>query len=214
MKLNLLDLLLPRETKFYDHFNEQMVEVVCAAQKFKDLTDNYESLSEDERKVKINEIKECEQHGDKIERKVLEDLNSTFITPFDRYDIHKLASNIDQGIDQIYAVAHKIDIYSMKSVPANVKTFAQIILDMAMEMQKCVSEFKTTKKIDDHVKNVHKLENNGDFLFSMSIAELFRNEKDAVEVVKLKDIYTDLENITDQIDYIGKLLRRVVIKMG
>lgn len=214
MKLNLLDLLLPRETKFYDHFNEQMVEVVNAAQKFKELVDGYENYSDEERKIRINEIKEYEQHGDKIERKILEDLNSTFITPFDRYDIHKLASNIDQGIDQIYSTAHKIDLYAMKVIPVNIRTFAQIIMDMTVDMQKCLKEFKTTKKIDDYVRSVHKYENNGDFLYSMSIAELFRNEKDAVEVVKLKDIYTDLENITDQIDYVGKLLRRIVIKMG
>lgn len=214
MKLNLLDLLLPRETKFYDHFNEQMVELTAAAHKFKKLIDGYEAMSDDERKKGINEIKEHEQNGDRIERKVLEDLNSTFITPFDRYDIHKLASNIDQGIDQIYAAGHKIDIYSITHIPDNVKAFAQIIADMADEMQKCLKEFKTSKKIDDHIKNNHKLENKGDFLFSMSIADLFKNEKDAVEVVKLKDLYTDLENITDQIDYVGKLLRRIVIKMG
>jgi len=214
MKLNLLDLLLPRETKFYDHFNEQMTILVNAAHKFKELMDNYENYSDEEKKIRINEIKEMEQNGDKIERKVLEDLNSTFITPFDRYDIHKLASNIDQCIDQIYSVAHKIDIYSMKTIPDNVKNFVQIIMDMSVEMQKCLKEFKSSKKIDDYVKNAHKYENKGDFLFSMSIAGLFRDEKDAVEIVKLKDIYTDLENITDQIDYVGKLLRRIVIKMG
>ncbi len=214
MKLNLLDLLLPRETKFYDHFNDQMVCLVNAAHKLKELIENIADYSDDQLKQKINEIKELEQQGDKIERVILENLNSTFITPFDREDIHILASNIDMAIDKIYSSAHKLDIYVVKKVPANVISFAQIITDMSIEMQKCVKLFKTNKKIDDMVKNVHKYENNGDYLFSISIAELFKEEKNAVEVVKFKDIYTDLENITDQIDFVGKLLRRIIIKMG
>jgi len=214
MKLNLLDLLLPRETKFYDHFNEQTAILVDAAHKLKEMISGISGFSDDELKKRINEIKECEQQGDKVERIVLEDLNSTFITPFDREDIHHLSANIDMAIDKIYSMAHKLDIYVVKSVPANVINFAAIICDMAAELQKCITTFRTSKKIEDFVKEVHKYENNADFLFSISIAELFRDHKDAIEVVKLKDIYTDLENITDQIDFVGKLLRRIVIKMG
>ena len=214
MKLNLLDLLLPRETKFYDHFNEQAMILVNASHKLKEMINGISTFDDDELKKRINEIKECEQHGDKIERVVLEDLNSTFITPFDREDIHHLSGNIDMAIDKIYSMAHKLDIYVVKSVPTNVISFAGIISDMAVELQKCIALFKTSKKIEDFVKSVHKYENNADFLFSISIAELFRDHKDAIEVVKLKDIYTDLENITDQIDFVGKLLRRIVIKMG
>ncbi len=214
MKFNLLDLLLPRETKFFTYFTEQIDVLIEGSKLFKALISNLESFSPEEIQNRLKEIKECEQRGDNIEFKIIKELNLTFITPIDREDIHTMAINIDRTLDILYSISRKIDIYSIRTVPANARRFADIIVDICTIMGELIDALRTRRDIGDITSRMHGLENKADDLFHQSMAELFRDNMDPVDVIRLKDLYEHLEDVVDSADYIGKLVRGVVVKQG
>jgi predicted phosphate transport protein (TIGR00153 family) len=214
MKLNLLDILLPRETKFFTYFTEQVDVLIEGSKRFRDLVANLDTLNDEEIKNRLAEIKECELRGDAVEHKIIEELHQTFITPIDREDIHTMAINIDRCLDILNSVSRKIEIYSIRSVPVNVRRFADVIVEIATEMSKLVGALKNRKGISDISQRMHVLENKGDDLFHQSMAELFRDNKNPIDVIRLKELYEHLESVVDCADYIGKLVRGVAVKQG
>ncbi len=214
MKLNLLDILLPRETKFFTYFTEQVDVFVEGSKLFKKLVTNLDTLSEEEIRNSLAEIKECELRGDAVEQKIITELHQTFITPIDREDIHTMAINIDRCLDILNSVSRKIDIYSIRKVPANVRRFADIIVEMAEEMGRLVKALRNLKDVSEVSKKMHLLENKADELFHQSMAELFKDNVDPIDVIRLKELYEHLESVVDCSDYIGKLVRGVAVKQG
>jgi len=214
MKFNILDLLLPRETKFYDHFEEQADFLIKASLVFRDLIANLDKMAEHEIKQKIGEIKELETRGDAVEHKIIDDLSETFLTPFDREDIHAMAVNIDRALDILNSSVNKIDMYQIRTAPAHVLHFADIIVDMCQELRVLMGLFRAKGNVDETVRKIHQFENKADYLFHISMADLFANNADAVEIIKFKEVYEHLENMTDCIDYIAKTIRGVIVKLG
>ena len=214
MKLNLLDILLPRETKFFTYFTEQVDVFAEGSKLFKKLVTNLETLSEDEIKNSLAEIKECELRGDAVEQKIILELHQTFITPIDREDIHTMAINIDRCLDILNSVSRKIEIYSIRKVPANVRRFAEVIVEMAEEMGRLVVALRNLKDVAEISQKMHALENRADDLFHQSMAELFRDNVDPIDIIRLKELYEHLEAVVDCADYIGKLVRGVAVKQG
>ncbi|HOW50407.1 MAG TPA: DUF47 family protein [bacterium] len=214
MKFNILDLLLPRETKFYDHFEEQADILIKAALVFHDLMTHLEKMPEHEIKQKIGEIKELETKGDTVEHKIIDDLSQTFITPFDREDIHAMAVNIDRALDILNSSVNKIDMYNIRKTPAHVIHFADIIVDMCKELRTLMGLFRAKGNVDETVAKIHQYENKADYLFHISMADLFNNNTNAVEIIKFKEVYEHLENLTDCVDYIAKTIRGIIVKLG
>ncbi len=214
MKLNLLDILLPRETKFFTYFTEQVDVFVEGSKLFKKLVTNLDTLSEEEIRNSLAEIKECELRGDAVEQKIITELHQTFITPIDREDIHTMAINIDRCLDILNSVSRKIDIYSIRKVPANVRRFADVIVEIAEEMGRLVKALRNLKDVSEVSKKMHLLENKADELFHQSMAELFKDNMDPIDVIRLKELYEHLESVVDCADYIGKLVRGVAVKQG
>jgi len=213
MGFNLLDLLLPRETKFFTYMEQQVGFLEKGCLTFKELVGKIETLSEDAIKKELLVIKDCEQNGDVVERTIIEELNKTFITPIDREDIHTLAINVDRALDILNSISRKIEIYQIRHVPANVWKFADIIVKIAAEMNNAVRMLKTHKSIKDVADRMHELEIEADELFHESMAELFK-EKDPIHIIKFKEMYEHLENVVDAIDYVGKLIRGIKVKQG
>ena len=214
MKFNLLDILLPRETKFFTYFTEQVDVFVEGSKLFKKLVTNLDMLSEAEIRNSLAEIKECELRGDAVEQKIITELRQTFITPIDREDIHTMAINIDRCLDILNSVSRKIDIYSIRKVPANVRRFADVIVEIAEEMGRLVKALRNLKDVSEVSKKMHLLENKADELFHQSMAELFKDNVDPIDVIRLKELYEHLESVVDCSDYIGKLVRGVAVKQG
>ncbi len=214
MKFNLLDILLPRETKFFTYFTEQVDVLIEGSKLFRNLVAKLDSLSDEEIKNCLAEIKECELRGDNVERKIIKELNDTFITPIDREDIHTMAINIDRCLDILNSVSRKIEIYGIRSVPANVRRFADVIMEIATEMGNVVTALKDRKGVSDTSNRMHQLENKADELFHQSMAELFKDDKNPIDVIRLKELYEHLESVVDCCDYIGKLVRGIAVKQG
>lgn len=161
-------------------------------------------------------IKEQERKGDVLSNKIFNDLNSTFITPFDREDIIKLAGRLDDVIDYINSAAKRIVLYNPKDLPQSAVELAKLIRESVICIGKAVDELdvlkKNSKRIKELCKELHDIENRADDVYEHFIIELFQNEKNAKEVVKLKEIMYELEKATDASDNVGKIIKTIIIK--
>lgn len=164
----------------------------------------------------FKKIKEQERKADKISNKVFDELNVTFITPFDREDINALANRLDDVIDYITSCAKRIALYKPKQMPESALQLANYLKDSAEYLSKAVVELdilkKNSKNITEYCGKVHNLENLADDVYDLFVMELFENEKDGIEVIKLKEIMYELEKATDAADHVGKILKTIIVK--
>jgi len=218
MGLKIIDLLLPRETKFFDYLEELGNHIVSSSTALRDLVVQIESLSEDEIKKRLYAIKDYEVKGDVVEMTIINELSQCFITPLDREDIHMLAINMDKPLDVLKGISRKMDIYHVRKMPVNACKFADIIVNIAKLQYELICDLRTTKqKAKKKLESMHRLENQADELFQDSLAELFGkdgNDCPTIETIKTKELYEMLEAVVDSIDYIGKLVRGIMIKHG
>jgi uncharacterized protein Yka (UPF0111/DUF47 family) len=214
MQFRLFDLLLPRDTQFF-HYMQQMADILIdAAVSFKEFIVNIEKMSETDIHYNLTKIKDCELKGDAVEAKIIDELHKTFITPIDREDIHSIAIGIDRGLDILNSIAQKIEVYNIRKFPPNVTSFSELILDIAREIKPLLKTLEKKKNVDKVVDKIHGIENKADYLFHLSMADLFGGAYSAVDIVRLKDIYEHMESCVDSLDYIGKQVRGVLVKMG
>jgi uncharacterized protein Yka (UPF0111/DUF47 family) len=214
VKFNILDFLLPRETKFYKLFIDQTDVLIEAGHQFKNLALDITTLTDDTLKARVTIIKDCERRGDDVEKLIISELNQTFITPFDREDIHHIAMNIERALDILTSITNKIEIYGIKQFPQNIIKFSELIVEVAETLKKMFGDMEKKRDIENHFKNIHKLEHNADYLFHISVGDLFKQEKDPIQIIKIKEVYEHLETVVDAIDHVGKLARNVLIKHG
>ena len=215
MKFNILDLLLPREVKFFKYMHSQADIFIEGCELFKKLATTIDKISEDEAKNIIKRINEFEKKGDDLEHLIIDELHKTFITPLDREDIHLIAINIDKSLDILNSISRKFEIYGIRNVPINVCRFADIIVEIAIELRNLFAALEKKNDINDIVRRMHELENKADTLFYNSVAELFSDGKyNPVEIIKYKEIYEHLESIVDSVDFIGKIVRGIAVKQG
>ncbi len=214
MKFNIFDLLLPRETKFYDFFQEQIKLLVSCCSLFREFAGKIGSISDEEVKKYVIRIKDIEHKGDKIEANIIDQLNQTFITPFDREDIHFLAVNIDRAIDILNSAANKIDIYNIKKMPEKILNFCDIASEISELLLTIMTSFQKKENVIPLITKSHDLETKADYLFHICLAELFHGDHSPIEIIKNKEIYEHLESVVDSVDFCAKIIRRIVIKQG
>ena len=214
MKFSLMDLLLPRETRFFDDFDRQVDTLIEAARIFKNMVTVLDTLSVEEIHARVAEVSACEHRGDAIELEIITALDDTFITPIDREDIHAMAVRIDQSLDILNSCSRRLQMYNIHAVPENVCKFAEIIVQISIEMSSLIDGLRNHEEVHAVSQRMHQLENEADALFYASMAELFDGKHDPVTIMKLKEIYEQLEAIVDSADHIGKTVRGIAVKMG
>ena len=199
--------LIPRDGKFFDLFNEQAKNIHLAAQQLVVL---FHDFSEVEKRV--SEIKTAEHKGDQITRSVMTKLNQTFITPFDREDIHALSSALDDVMDLVDAAASRLITYKVKSVTPGASQLADVILRGAEILEKAVSELNRPQNILKYCEQLGQIEEEGDRIKGECIARLFEDSTEATEIIKWKEIYEVLEAATDKCEDASDVLAAVVLK--
>lgn len=214
MKFRIFDLLLPRETHFYAYMHELADILVDGTNLFKDFIAQFDKLSETEIHWRLTKIKDCELKGDAVEMKIIDELHKTFITPLDREDIHSIAIGIDRGLDILNSISQKFEVYNIRNFPPNIVSFAVLIADIALQIKPLLTALEKKRDINKVVENIHAIENKADYLFHLSMADLFSGKYTAVDIVRFKDIYEHMESCVDSLDYIGKVVRGIVVKMG
>ena len=216
MGLKLLDLLLPRETKFFDYLEEMSDYLLDGCTAFHEFAVQIENLSKEELRKRLYGIKDIELKGDKAELIIIDELHRCFITPLDREDIHALAGALENPLNSLKDLSTKIEIYRIRELPVNVCRFAEIMLEEARLQRDVVRSLRTRDNVQAKLERMHELENLADDLFHESLEELFHSSKKSLtaKTLKLKEVYEMQEDIVDAIDDIGKLIRGIKIKNG
>ncbi len=200
----------PKEEKFFDYFVDAAGITCKAAEQLEDLMVNYISIGD---KVKI--IEETEHECDRYVHKIFEEVNGSFITPIDREDIHLIAKELDNITDDIESTAHRFNMFNVRSIPEDAIKMVKLITVSTKEVKNLMVELKNMKKsktLSNVIIEINRLEDDGDIIFRNAIAKLFVTEKDAVEVIKWKEIYEYLENTLDACEDVANIVEGVVMK--
>ncbi len=170
----------------------------------------------DKRQSLISKMEDVEHANDELTHTLFTELGRNFITPFDREDIHYLASALDDVADFVYASAKKINFYRVN--PNNdigLHKLAEIVVQSTGEVRKAVGELRDMKNmrvITDSLVKINSLENEADDIFDMSIERLFEMEPDAKEVIKKREIYQVLETATDKCEDAANVIESIIVK--
>ncbi len=201
--------LIPRETKFFDMFAEIANNVVEGAKILVDLLDNYDYQ---QMPAAVQRIKEIENHGDEMTHKILIKLNQTFITPFDREDIHLLVSSLDDVLDFVFSASDRLLTYKITQPSPSAKILARIILKQAEELVKAVALLNKDGHVLEHCVEVNRLENEADQVSREAIGRLFDGGYDPITLIKLKELLEILEEASDKAEDVANVLETVVLK--
>jgi predicted phosphate transport protein (TIGR00153 family) len=198
---------IPRETKFFDLFADMANNLTNGARQLRDLFQDYKDVS-----ATVQKIKGIEHKGDDMAHAVFVKLNSSFITPFDREDIHTLASSLDDVLDYINAAADRLITYKIKEPPAAAVELATIILRQAEELSKAVALLEKGDALIEYCVEVNRLENAADGISRAAIGRLFETETDPIQLIKHKELLEVLEMATDKAEDAANVLETVVLK--
>ncbi|PYV64453.1 MAG: DUF47 domain-containing protein [Acidobacteria bacterium] len=200
--------LIPRETKFFRMFRDVSQNLTEGASLLHDILKNPQDLP-----VRINRLQEIEHRGDDMTHDIIRMLNQTFITPFDREDIHALTSSLDDVLDYVNSAATRMKLYRITTPPPAAADLAELIVKQSEELSKAVSLLEEEhQKVLDHCVVVNQLENEADRVSRQAIAELFEYEKDPIQLIKIKELYEVLETATDKAEDAANVLEAVVLK--
>jgi uncharacterized protein len=199
--------LIPRDNTFFDTFTQMADNLIAGARTMVELFEDYRDVE-----AKINEIRRIERVGDEMTHGVMTKLNQTFITPFDREDIHELASSLDDVLDFINSAGARIIMYRITKPPPAALELAKIILLQSQELQKATSLLRKNGDILGHCVEINRLENEADVVSRAAIAQLFDEEKDPINLIKTKELLEFLETATDKAEDAANVLETVVLK--
>ena len=203
---------LPKEFNFFDLFEKQVKYAVEAASYFKELVSKG---SIDEKA--LDKMHELEHAGDDITHEILERLNKTFITPFDREDIHALAKELDDIVDMLYTIVNRLRVYKIERADKNLIEFASVIYDSVRAVACAVNALRDTKKsksISEYCVEINRLENVGDSMRDSMLAYLFETEKDPIALIKWKEIYQDAETVLDICEDVAHIVQNILVKQA
>jgi predicted phosphate transport protein (TIGR00153 family) len=181
--------------------------LIDAARALVDLFADYRDVD-----AKIEEIRRIEHLGDEMTHSIMRKLNQTFITPFDREDIHTLASSLDDVVDFINAACARILMYRITDPPSEAGTLARLILAQAEELGKAVSNLQKSELVLARCVEINRLENEADQVSRVAIARLFEHETDPITLIKIKELLEFLETATDKAEDVADVLETVVLK--
>ncbi|SOD20287.1 DUF47 domain-containing protein [Pedobacter xixiisoli] len=169
----------------------------------------------EKRKEAIKEVERLEHVGDDITHTIFIELSKNFITPFDREDIHSLASAIDDIADYIHASAGNIELYNVTNIGEPMVKLAELLVEMCTDLEKAIKElrsFKNIRIIADACVRINSAENQADYTCNLAIARLFEFETNAIELIKQKEVLQTLEIATDKCEDAANVLESILVK--
>jgi predicted phosphate transport protein (TIGR00153 family) len=202
--------LIPRQERFFDLFEEQAKNIVAAAGRLREMIFDFSDAP-----AKAMAIRELEHAGDALTHDLIRKINTTFVTPFDREDVYALASRLDDVLDLVEAAADRLVLYRIKEPTSGARAFSEVILKSAESVQAAVNCLRASSQAyHGHCVEVNRLENEADRLLKERIAGLFADVTDPIEVIKWKEIYETLEEVTDRCEDVVNVIEGIMLKMG
>jgi predicted phosphate transport protein (TIGR00153 family) len=199
--------LIPRDEKFFDLFTADGENLLEAARKLEAMIGTYDRLDE-----RVAEIQALEKRGDQIDEEIAKRLERSFITPFDREDIHELAVHLDDVLDGIQATAETFVIYGIARPGEEVRQLSGILSAQAVQLLEALAKLERGRDLATHLATVHDLEHEADGLSRAAIGRLFRGGLDPLEVIKLRDLYRTLEETIDAAEDAAEVIERILAK--
>jgi uncharacterized protein len=204
--------LLPQENQYFRLFTSNIANIQEAATDLRKLLD---AKTTSDRKILIARIEDAEHRGDQITHDIFADLSKTFVTPIDREDIHALAGKIDDILDLMEDVALRIILYDVTEFPPEFRDLTDTLVRAVEDLVVAVPLLGDMKNVDiilQSCEHVNTCENAGDDIYHNAIARLFRDIKDPIELIKLKEIISDIEEAIDTCEHVANLIEGVVVK--
>ena len=199
--------LIPKEERFYDDF-------IAMAEQIRHGSQLLDAMLAPEKPVwdRADEIKEVEHKCDFLTHEIIQRLNRTFVTPLDREDIHELARSLDDVMDAIDASATILKLYHIDSVRPGARELARLVLDSTEQLVGAVKALEKRKGIAECAVEINRLENEADRAHQAAVQALFADERDAVVIIKWKEIFDFLEQATDRCEDVANVLEGVDVK--
>jgi predicted phosphate transport protein (TIGR00153 family) len=200
--------MVPTDDRFFDLFREAAENAAECSRRLRDLlASDFTNLAEWHAR-----IIECEQRGDELTRDIVRRLNSTFVTPFDREDIHALAEELDDVVDDMMAVSHRLQLASVDRPLPELRDQAEVLVAMADETVALMQRLQSMKNVQPHLDAIDRLETEGDTLYRQTLARLFSGEFDALDVLRWKDIVEALEAALNALEDVSNVVESIVLK--
>jgi predicted phosphate transport protein (TIGR00153 family) len=209
---SLFSFIVPKNALFFDLFAEDTANLVDQAKKFNQL---FAVSDKNEIAEIIRDIRDFEHKGDEFTHKIFLELSANFITPFDREDIHALATSIDEIADYINACASRINLYGVKEFSKPMEMMSEVLLKQVMEIDTAVRDLKNMRNVQrvrDAIVRINSLENHADDIFDEAIARLFSEQDNAMVLIKQKEILSSLEIATDKCEDVANVLESILVK--
>ena len=197
----------PREEDFFVLFRKQAALVREGCDLLLEMVDTFDRLDE-----RARQLKDVERRADVVTHEIFERLNRTFITPLDREDIHQLASDLDDVMDAMDGTARRSQIFRLGPAPEGVKQLTEVIERMVGVLGEGVGRLKKGDDVMRYCIEAKQLEEEGDAIYHESLGRLFEKERDALEIIKWKEIYDNLEQTLDQSEDVANVLESITLK--
>jgi len=201
---------LPRETSFFDFFEQHAALTIEGTKEFLSLVTTGANIN-----AKCRRISDIEHETDTITHRCVEALHKTFITPIDRDSIHRLITRMDDVMDFVEAAAERVELYELTVMPADVRDLADALHRAAVQVEAAVRGLRDLKDPNATLKlciDINRLENEADAILRRSVARLFKEEKDPIMVIKWKEVYENLENATDRCEDVANIIEGVILE--
>ncbi|HWP62194.1 MAG TPA: DUF47 family protein [Candidatus Binatia bacterium] len=199
--------LLPRDARFFQLFVAEAENLVEAARRLESMLEVYDRVEE-----RVAEIQVLEHRGDEIDREIARRLEAAFVTPFDREDIHELTSRIDDILDGIQSIAEIFVIYGIERPTEEARRMAGLLAAATAQLLEGVRKLDRLKNLDEHIVEIHRLENEADGLSRAAVGRLFKNGDHPLEVIKWRDVYREQEEAIDAAEDAAEVLERMYHK--
>jgi len=214
MNINsILSIFTPKDVKFFPLLRE----IAATSERAAELLQQLFASTDREQIIELSKsIKLEETNGDRVTVKVFKLLNETFITPFDREDITMLTDSLDDVIDVINRVSHKVVLFSPETLPPATLEMTEVIKKGTSEIKFAVQELtnlrKSDKQIKKHTNEIKHLEEEADRIYERGTSGLFKSDIRTIELIKLKEIIQELEKAANRINSVGKILKTIIVK--
>ncbi|MGB7158407.1 MAG: DUF47 family protein [Tepidisphaeraceae bacterium] len=204
--------LLPKDTVFYDLFEGLARHAVSSAEHLRQLAKHYPDVG-----PHLQRIRDEEHAADGLAHQALDRLDRTFITPFDREDIHELIGGLDDIVDNIDALAKRFPLFHIKAMETDFQKQADVLVEATVTLSDAVHRLRKSRKLSelsDKLIAIHHSESIGDDNHHAAMSRLFNGQTDALEVIKWKELYDLIEEAIDNCEDVGNTLERIVLKNG
>ena len=209
---NFLQFFIPQEKKFFTLFEKSTENLLHISEA---LNKALSETNKEKRKEHFKEVERLEHVGDNLTHDIFNELSTTFITPFDREDIHSLASALDDIADFIHGASKRIHTYNVEEASTSMIKLSELIMQGAQQLNAAVHvqrNMKNVGTVKEACVKINSIENHADDIFDMAVGRLFEEEKDAIKLIKNKEILSSLESATDKCEDAANVLEQIVVK--